>query len=66
MKTGDYNKVTVVFGYEPGKWVGLEDWQQDIALLMKLARRLGLDYGRSYFTRENEYVTDSDEWFPAQ
>jgi hypothetical protein len=42
----DFNKVTVTLSFAPDKWVGLEAWRDDVALLRKLLERMGMNDGR--------------------
>lgn len=40
-----WNRATLVFEFAPDKWMGLEDFQQDVMLLRRLANRLGMSEG---------------------
>lgn len=37
---GEWNEIKVTFEYPPDKWVGLDDWQGDVDLILTFAARL--------------------------
>jgi hypothetical protein len=57
----DFNKVTFEFTFPPDKWVGLDSFKEDVALLERLATALGFDStGRRRLTVTKEQVGDDE------
>ena len=59
----DYNECVITLSFAPDKWVGLEGWREDVALLVQLADRLGMNDGRRTAKTETRTVgTEEDQW----
>lgn len=57
----EYNECTITLSFAPDKWMGLESWRADVALLVQLADHLGMNDGRRTAKVETRDVSADEE-----
>ena len=61
----EFNEVVITLSFAPDKWMGLEGWREDVALLIQLVDRLEMNDGRRSAEIEKRSVSPDDEpgWY---